>query len=788
MLSALPFTVEESGIVVYGAKQGLLHEALALMAITSAKPQPIVTAFGDDNANRLNLSRYFTDVDPKDPKSVAIAHLAAYIFYYIHWNRIRRHEMKQQFICFTIGDGIPSQFFVNQRYSDKLANNIGSWTAELDVAHSNWCREHFINPSAVKSTTQFIEISLNTLSDIDPEFLRCQPLEPAWNQDIDVEKSPHVFSSLYGNVKGIDLSMSTLVALQSKQTLSTKKKDAQEKYACIHFLKGYCQFGNDCVNAHSRAAPRPPCRFQLSSGGCTNRNCVYSHDQESADTTSDAEQIPAIYGRFHGGALGWMCHDSSTLLLLGNCGISRSLEALMNPAGLTYGGSTILDLAHFHKNRYLRNRSVTKCVWTFPLASLDALDEENESLIRAFFHSAALFFQSMLHVDAPMEVGIALEGRQFSRWNVLNCSQNAGFILEWYDDFDSDIFPSYRPRYTNNEPIDTSEAKFYVFRMKKYVNNHDPKMMHLRPTSQFGIELEMSVSGTLRRDQLASALSVDGIIVENIENNWSDGKRTSSNWKLVNDSSLVCPISLPDCNKFELVSPVLRAESGLCNVAKVVSSLSSLTSVQVNKSMGFHVHIDVSGYSINDLIKICQSFVKYEKAIDSMMPKSRRTGSVHSNAYFNSNMKLAMEALKKEEEGVLNSLGLSKDYHDLAEVMNPPIPRDRRYYKLNLQNLVTNRQPTIEFRQHSATADYEKVDAWVRFVVRFCDNSVSLEKPTSFNDASRNVDEQFDDLFNNVIRDSVLFSYYRSRKHKFQADGEEDACCHGCVTGRGCSK
>ena len=65
---------------------------------------------------------------------------------------------------------------------------------------------------------------------------------------------------------------------------------------------------------------------------------------------------------------------------------------------------------------------------------------------------------------------------------------------------------------------------------------------------------------------------------------------------------------------------------------------------------------------------------------------------------------------------------------------------------------------------------------------------MSLEKPTSFNDVPRNLDEQFDDLFNNVIRDSVLYSYYRSRKHKLQADGEEDACCHGCATGRGCSK
>lgn len=53
LMSALPFAVEEARTIIYGAKNGLLHEALALMAIKTARPQPIVNAFGDDESNKV---------------------------------------------------------------------------------------------------------------------------------------------------------------------------------------------------------------------------------------------------------------------------------------------------------------------------------------------------------------------------------------------------------------------------------------------------------------------------------------------------------------------------------------------------------------------------------------------------------------------------------------------------------------------------------------------------------------------------------------------------------------
>lgn len=790
LISSLPFTVEEAGVAVHGAKHGLLHEAVALSAIKSTRPHPIVNAFGDDESNRFNLSRYFPQVDVKDPMSVAIANLAAYIFWYVNWNTIRRHEMKDHFKkCTGEGSGISSHFFGedSSTLNREVGCNVGTWTPAMDQAHSDWCRGHFINPSSVKSISQHIALTMNTFyrSEFEPEWLKCQQLEPMWNRDqiIQMQKND-VFSSLYGPAKGRELSSNSLVRLQ-KQALSRHQVKATE-YACIHYLNGHCRFGDSCKNIHSLSAPRPLCQFHLR-GGCTNSECLYVH-QEPADIGDEKFMVPPIYGNFLGGAGAWYHQNSSSMFLFGKCGLRQSLEAMGSPPKLALDRGSTIGFARFHtyKNSLQLHTQITKCAWNFPCVDGSASDEENESLLQGFFMSAAAYFQPKLQTMSRLEVGLTLQQNEFSKWNVMHVAQNAGFCLEWYDVFDCSMFPNYEPRDSNNELMEIQDARFYVFRMKKNVlHNPPPRMMELREEAQFGIELEMSSTGYWTLENIALEISSCGTYLENI-GSYREGKITSNNWKLVTDGSLHCNISQPDCHRFELVSPILLSEKGLSSVANILEELSDNINLTVNKSMGFHVHVDVSKYSIPDRIKICQQFMKYENAIDSMMPHSRRTGSKESDHYFKSNIKTAKESLGKSEEGVMNALESCKGIEELANIVNAD---GRRFYKLNLQNLVNRRQPTIEFRQHSSTSNYEKVDAWVRFCLRFCENSVSLESPAFFSNGSQNsIDEQFDDLFKNVIRDSVLYSYYRKRRHLLSVDDQGDACCHGCLLGRECSK
>lgn len=315
-------------------------------------------------------------------------------------------------------------------------------------------------------------------------------------------------------------------------------------------------------------------------------------------------------------------------------------------------------------------------------------------------------------------------------------------------------------------------------------------------SAKFGVELELSDENGSDNYEIAEAIEEDSGFEVTVVDEYCHAHDLISEWKLVYDSSIACRSDAPDCSKFELVSPILEGEQGIESCYQVLEALKSQewTSINVNRTMGFHVHIDVKDLSLAELKKVCQNFIKFEESIDSFMPPSRRTGSQESNTY----CKSCKKGITDEEVSARCGYSTNSNYtrhlaidrcdstEELCNLMNPT----GRYYKLNLTNLLPDgRQPTIEFRQHSATANTDKVSAWVRFCMEFVTNSAKNKKPR-FLPESHSVDEQFKCLFQEVIKDRMLKNFYEIRreemKQKKYVPPPQHSCCGGCANGDSC--
>lgn len=158
------------------------------------------------------------------------------------------------------------------------------------------------------------------------------------------------------------------------------------------------------------------------------------------------------------------------------------------------------------------------------------------------------------------------------------------------------------------------------------------------------------------------------------------------------------------------------------------------------------------------------------------MPSSRRNNSPESEQYFKSNSASVPGSTNKQKHA---SLAACTDVNSLAHLMNRG---QDRYYKLNLQNLAQGRQPTLEFRQHSATFQYAKVGAWIRFCVAFVRQSARLAPPTPFAE-HRKLEDKTKALFCYVVKDRALRNYFLQRRKDLQERHDEGDSDCGCAAG-----
>jgi len=312
---------------------------------------------------------------------------------------------------------------------------------------------------------------------------------------------------------------------------------------------------------------------------------------------------------------------------------------------------------------------------------------------------------------------------------------------------------------------------FYFFRTSS-VKPRDKAMNPLPSRRPFFIELGLSCNNGSSKKVLAKSIQRRSGFAVTVVGSNSHSHDSLVGWKLVHDGSIIhCQGNAPYCSIFELVSPILKGEDGLLAISKILHALRNSTAAKVSLNNNdvslFHVHVSAKGISLESLKKVCQNFIKYEDAMDAFFPACRRTGSEESNLYFRSCKKAILnpDGTRAITNGQRHqAIEACTSIYDLVVLMNPA----GRCYKLNLRNLVTRRQPTLEFRQHHGTTNADKVQAWVRFCVHFVHNSSGSPDPIKPLKNLRTPRDQFILLFFQVLPgDPVLQAYFEGRMDLF---------------------
>lgn len=213
----------------------------------------------------------------------------------------------------------------------------------------------------------------------------------------------------------------------------------------------------------------------------------------------------------------------------------------------------------------------------------------------------------------------------------------------------------------------------------------------------FGVELEVHIPrGTLTTlCQLIGEATGKPCAFEGYHHN------TRTGWKVVTDGSLAGAGS----TGFEFVSPILKGEAGLQELKKVLEILNA-NGATVGSDCGTHVHVGVGrNPDVSFLKRLFKSYLIFEPAIDSLMPRSRRGTSRWANSL--TTVQLDRIEAAREWRDLLSTRIF---YHD-------------RFYKLNF--FAISRHGTVEYRQHSGTIEFEKISNWIQFCLRFTQAALS---------------------------------------------------------------
>jgi 3,4-dihydroxy-2-butanone 4-phosphate synthase len=256
-------------------------------------------------------------------------------------------------------------------------------------------------------------------------------------------------------------------------------------------------------------------------------------------------------------------------------------------------------------------------------------------------------------------------------------------------------------------------------------------------TGKFGVEMECF---GVDRATVVAALCVAG--VPTISSFYSG--REYNQWQIKTDGSI------DQRDGFEVVSRVLEGQAGLAEVQIVCDVLEAL-GAKVNKSCGMHIHHDASNWGIQKFRNLFKRFVKFEAALDSIQPESRRD---NNNRYCKSMNILNYTA------ATISEIDKCKTVRQLSAMYG-----EQRYFKLNLQSFF--RTGTVEFRNHAGTVNAEKVINYIRLtgaMVQDAKDNVAIKQFATAVSATQALDVMLSGMIRRNHFGKSLSKFYKKRQ------------------------
>ena len=231
--------------------------------------------------------------------------------------------------------------------------------------------------------------------------------------------------------------------------------------------------------------------------------------------------------------------------------------------------------------------------------------------------------------------------------------------------------------------------------------NQERQAMNVK-TLTFGVEIETGMP----RGAVTVGSYHRGVTVPNFPERGVWAESTPRTWTAQSDGSIV----VPNRTGVEFVSPVLQGLDGLENLAMAVARIKAM-GAKVNATCGVHVHV---GFPSNDLAAL-RRLVHLVAHWESAMFATTGTKSRENNSYCRS---------------IKNASSRSANYQSRSSLSGTF--GNERYRTLNLVNLLTGRQPTVEFRIFSGSTNPDKIVAWTMLCLSLVEAALQNKRAKTF--------------------------------------------------------